>query len=148
MSINWKHVRYFKPEEFDDPKYPGSGENISGVLLNMLIRMRLQTISLDEPKGWPVIIHTSVGGAVDVDGSWGHAGNSYHLFVNGCKAVDFHFATKSTLREQFFLVSGIGFGGVGIYYDWNTKGFHVDVRPKKETQRWKRESGKYFYLLS
>ena len=147
MSINWARVQYFKCEEFDDPNHPGSGENISGILLDMLIRMRLATISVNEPKGWPVIVHASVGGAVDVDGAWGHEDRSYHLVKNGCGAADFHFITEASLREQFYLVTKTGFGGMGIYYDWNNPGFHVDIRPKKETQRWKRENGQYTYLL-
>jgi len=107
----------------------------------------LATISFDEPRGWPVIVHSSVGGAVDMDGSWGHADESLHLLENDCEAADFHFITTASIREQYHLVSRMGFGGVGFYYDWNRQGFHVDIRPKKETQRWVRKNGEYDYLL-
>lgn len=147
MAINWKYVKYFQCHEFEDPNYPGSGAMICPQLLVLLIRLRLDTINLDEPHGWPMVIHNEVGGAVDVDGSWGHANNSYHLKNKGFKAVDFHFKTDNSLREQFHKVVRTGFTGIGIYYDWKSMGFHVDIRPKAMTQVWKRSNGKYEYFL-
>lgn len=144
--INWNKVRYFKREEFDDPNYPGSGENIDGILLFMLDKLRHET-------GWPIITHWKVGGCVDVDGTHGHARNSYHLLENGAKAIDFHFITNKSAREQYYEVSKFGFPGLGVYFDWEWNGkplpigYHVDLRPRSKTQRWKREKGKYIYLL-
>lgn len=145
-KINWDLVPFFNRNEFDDPNYVGSGDCIDGCLLMMLVKLRNEA-------GWPIITHAKIGGAVDVDGSHGHVENSYHLKVNGCSAVDFHFDTDESTRLQYNMISRLGFGGVGIYYDWHWNnqllpiGFHVDTRPKTITQRWIRENGEYFYLL-
>lgn len=146
-NINWNLVPYFKSSEFDDPLFPGSGKNINGSLLIQLVKLRQSTFRMNPQKGWPMIIHSSVGGAVDMEGRHGHTENSLHLFENFCQAVDFHFKTDAPIREQFLVISCIGFGGIGIYYDWNNIGFHVDIRPKSKVQRWKVQDGIYTYLL-
>jgi len=148
MFINWELVPFFSVSEFDDPKYPGSGDCIDGAFLHMIVRLRLYT-------GWPMITHAPVGGAVDVDGSYGHAVNSYHLKKMGCKALDFHFRTKASVREQVHVVLQTGFGGVGMYLNlwrWNNQvlpvAFHIDTRPIYRFQAWTcRERGNYVYLL-
>ena len=140
--IAWDRIKHFTQAEFQDPRYgPESGDMIDGVLLILIVRLRVDT-------GWPMIIHWAVGGAVDVDGVHGHADDSYHLKKQGCKAVDFHFSTDASLRLQYYEVSRVGFSGVGIYPDWDMPGFHVDTRPKDETQHWTRKDGEYIYLLS
>lgn len=145
-QINWSDVPHFKCGEFDDPNHPGSGDMIDRKLLRHLVALRVQT-------GWPVIIHGAVGGAVDVDGSWGHADASYHLQKQGCKAVDWHFVADVDVRTQAFLILQAGFRGVGFYYDWHWNGellsigFHTDMRPLGRTQVWKRVDGEYIYLL-
>jgi len=144
--INWKHVRYIRPYEVADPLYPGSEDLLDGVLLMMIDDLRHRT-------GWPLIPHGPVGGVVDVAGKHGHAPHSYHLKKKGCKAMDFHFETDADPRLQYYEVAKSGFPGLGVYYDWHWDGkilpigFHVDRRPRNRTQRWKRENGKYIYIL-
>jgi len=144
-SINWDHVKdFFKPREFDDPHYPGSGKNFNGALFAKLYSLRKRT-------GWPIITHYGVGGCIDVDGRWGHSPNSYHLLKNG-GACDFHFDTDADPRKQYRMVEEALFGGIGVYYTWLWDGkllpiaFHVDDRPR--IQRWVcRNKGEYLYLL-
>ena len=123
-------------EEFSDPLHLGSGDLINPEFLVLVVRLRKDT-------GFPVVIHA----AVDVDGTHGHAPNSLHLVKNGAKAIDFHFSTKANQREQFYYVVKGGFTGIGVYYDWNNWGFHVDMREKDKTQIWIRDKGKYMYFL-
>lgn len=49
--------------------------------------------------------------------------------------------------QQWLLATTWPFYGVGIYYDWNYIGLHVDKweNPDKRPQRWLREDGTYFY---
>ena len=136
MTINWKLVKNFGQEEFDDPEHPGSGGLINPEFLVLIVRLRADT-------KWPMVIHA----ALDVHGTHGHAENSYHLLKMGAKAADFHFETEASQREQVYYVLHGGFSGVGVYYDWTHFGFHIDMRPKDRTQIWTRENGKYMYFL-
>ena len=138
--INWDRVKFFIPGEFQDPNHPGSGELIDGVTLLWLVELRIDT-------GWPIKVHWEVGGAVDMDGSHGHAKDSFHLAKNGCMAVDFHFITKASLRKQFYAVMNSKFSGIGIYPEWDNPGFHVDPRHFDLTQIWKKVGRKYIYFF-
>ncbi len=153
MAINWKHVRHFSRDEFGDPLVPESGELIDGKLVLLLDKMREET-------KYAIITHAAVGGCVDVDGLHGHSSNSYHLKLNGCKAVDFHFAERKSFkplslnpRLQYEIVENYRFSGIGVYHDWHCDGyllpigFHVDLRPIDKFQRWVRRAGSYIYLL-
>ena len=139
-KINWKHVRYFTPDQFDDPLFPGSGHRIDGQYLIMMDKLRHET-------GWPIIMHWRQGGVIDVNGSHGHADRSYHRKDMGAKAGDWHFKTDAPIRAQVRAVMLAGFGGTGIYYDWGIPvGFHTDTRPHSKYQVWTRNNGKYLYL--
>jgi len=146
--IDWNAIpgRVFVRDEFDDPNYPGSGDLIDPHLMRQLVALRLYT-------KWPMIIHGPIGGAVDVDGVWGHAPHSYHRKDMGCRAVDFHFNTNAPARLQAYYVSLFAFGGMGFYFDWRWGGkklkigFHVDTRPREHFQLWRREDGEYIYMM-
>lgn len=146
--INWLSIKkYFSIEDFSDPLVNNSGNLIDENLLSMLIDLSMLS-------GTKIIPHGKVGGCVDVNGKHGHATNSYHLMSNGCKAVDFHFNTDIlNIREQFNFICIIGFTGIGVYYDWKWDnkqlkvGFHVDIRPKRFVQIWKKEKERYIYFL-
>jgi len=144
--IAWDAVpnHVFTRAEFDDPNHPGSGDYLDPEVFHELLSIRLAT-------GWPMIVHGAVGGAVDVDGSWGHASGSRHLVEKGACALDWHFITGASAREQARIVLSAGFGGIGIYHDWKWNGaplpigFHTDTRDK--FQVWTRREGQYLYLL-
>lgn len=145
--IDWSKCREFSRVEFDDPNHPGSGEEFNEYSFSLLLNLRRVT-------HWPIITHARVGGAVDVDGSHGHAKNSRHLLRMGASALDWHFDTNAHPREQVHAVIQSGFTGIGIYYDWKWNGkklpvgFHTDTRPKNQTQIWTRRYGRsYIYLL-
>jgi hypothetical protein len=146
MPIDWDKYRYFDRYEFDDPDHPGSGDYITEDIVRYLNYLRTKT-------RWPIKTHWEVGGCIDVNGTHGHSSNSYHLKKNG-GAADFHFKTNESPRKQFWEVMNSGFTGVGAYYDWHWDGqllvigFHVDPRPIEKTQLWRRDNGKYTYLLA
>jgi len=144
--MDWDKIPFFECEEFDDPLHEGSGDNISREVILTLVGLR-------HIVGCPIIIHGKVGGAVDMDGSHGHAGESLHLFKNGCKAVDFHLKCNWDARSQAYYILNSGFSGIGMYDDWHwdnkklTIGFHGDIRDKSKSQVWYRDNGKYIYFL-
>ena len=129
---NWKHVCRFISKEFEDPDHPGSGECIDARIVLLLDKLALTT-------DFRVMTNWRIGGCVDMHGSYGHSQNSYHLYRQGCKAVDFHLLDhefkplKINLREQFNYVCRAGFPCVIIYPWWNNPGFHVDCRPMSRT---------------
>ena len=138
QKAQWDKVKHFKSWEFDDPSHPGSGE---------LMHFKV-VYALDHVRDYfKCKIH--VLAAVDVDGTHGHADNSYHLARTGCKAVDFWVETDMSPRLQYQALERAEFGGIGIYYCWGIPiGFHVDTRPHEWLQRWvSRMKGQYDYLL-
>ena len=94
-------------------------------------------------SGWPCIVHCGTQGK--------HCTNSYHY--QGL-AVDFHFQTPNgsfTFREQakylqqYLVAMQLDIStGLGLYPEWHSPGFHLDVRGKKA--RWLRRKGEYLEI--
>ena len=139
---SWKQIKYFTPEEFDDPSIPDSGQDINALLVMLLDKLRF-TINC------PIITHWQAGGCVDVYGTHGHAANSYHNLDRGAKACDFHIITPMNIREQYNHVCKAGFSGIGVYlYGYHKVWFHVDTRPIDQTIHWVcKRLGQYEYLF-
>ena len=144
MSIDWSKVNNFTPDEFDDPKFPGSWVHMNQETIFLLDSLRYKT-------GWQIITQNKHGvrGCVCMLAE-GHAERSRHYITHpdGASAVDFHFETVGVAtRDRAMAVLQSGFPGIGIYYDWRSSdiGFHVDMRT--QAQIWVRDGGKYTYLL-
>ena len=144
----WAVIDNFVPKEFDDPEVKNSWQYMDYKTILGLEWLRKNT-------GWPIVTHIKFGlrGCVCVEPK-GHSDGSFHYITNpeGCSAVDWHFVTDADPREQAAMVLKSVFTGVGIYQNvWKWKGellpiaFHTDKR--KRFQVWKREAGKYIYLL-
>jgi len=153
MKDFWDRIRHFKPEEFDDPDQPGSYRWMDKKTILLLDWLRKNT-------GWPVVTHNKFGVHGCVCMTKGHhSPNSFHNYDNphGCSAVDAHFVTNASVREQAQALVQSGFQGIGIYQDcwrWVDKNgeaytlpfaWHVDRR--EHFQIWKYEKGDYIYLL-
>lgn len=135
--ISWDRVKHFRPIEFSDPRYPGSGSDIDSVLLWQMERLRCESCC-------KIYTHWQAGGCMDVDGVHGHAPTSLH---RAFKACDFHFE-KGYPQEQLHWIQRTGFTGIGWYPWWTHPGWHVDVRPVERGQVWRSPSkGRYLYLL-
>jgi len=128
LPHSWESIVRFKPREFDDPRFPGSGVYIDARLVLLLDKLAITT-------NYRIIMHRQSGGCVDMRGDHGHSRFSYHRYDMGCKAGDFHMLDEHyrpltiNLRHQFNLVCQVGFPCVIVYPWWNNPGFHVDVRP-------------------
>jgi hypothetical protein len=145
-ALDWSEIRHFTPDEFDDPGYSGSWKHMDALTVLGLEQLR-------ELTGWKIITHNKFGlrGCVCVEPT-GHSDGSRHYVVSDCcDAVDWHFETDVSPRVQTMVVLRSGFTGIGVYYDWRWRkkllpvGYHVDRR--QAPQVWKREKGKYVYLL-
>lgn len=154
MDAFWDKIEHFEPKEFDDPDWRGSHAHMDRKVILLLDKLRGDT-------DWPIITHNKYGvyGCVCMTKDH-HSPNSFHNYDNPniCSAVDFHFRTGSSPREQARFVLQSGFTGIGIYqgcWRWPSKwsgpdgilsiGFHVDRR--KHFQVWKYEKRDYIYLL-
>ena len=138
---NFDDIKYFEPEEFEDPDHFGSWTMLNRQVLVAIDKLR-------ELMDAPIIIHS----AVCIDGLCGHTAGSFHLVCNGCKAIDFHVDTTTmSIRKQYQIIESmcvvpyLTFQGIGVYHDWVHPGFHVDMGNR--FQRWVRKDGLYTYLL-
>jgi uncharacterized protein YcbK (DUF882 family) len=111
----WSYVKNFTPRE----KW-GSATAMNGLLILLLQAIRDH---LEPDEG--IVIHCGYEAS-------GHAADSQHKQGN---AVDFHIRSARSLPEQSDRLCDIlkklqvfDRVGLGIYPDWNSPGFHLDVR--------------------
>ena len=109
----------------------GDPDKINPALLFLLFRVR-------NAAGLPIIIHN----AYELTG---HSEKSQHYIGN---AADFHFKhdnlfySQIEMMEKVLSVMGVADKvGLGVYPQWKTPGFHIDVRGFKA--RWAQIDGKY-----
>ncbi len=145
-ELDWKLIEHFEQKEFDDPDSPGSWIFMDARAVIMMDWLRKNT-------EWEIVTHNKFGvrGCVCVQ-KVGHSPKSFHYVENGAHAVDFHFNTDASARDQACAVVKSGFRGIGIYQDvwkWGGKllpiAFHVDRR--KNFQIWTLRDGEYIYFL-
>lgn len=117
MNI-WKAIEGFSPDE----KW-GTPEKMNGLLLMLLSAVKKEF-------GCSVVIHEGYK-------SSGHADKSQHYLGN---ASDFHLNWKDPkdalpysrqVEKMITLLTDLQVAhkvGLGIYPDWNSPGFHLDVR--------------------
>lgn len=134
MSI-WSKLNHFHQGE----KW-GNKDKVNGLLLLLLdiITDRIKQYSWEKYKRIsPCIIHCAYE-------TTGHSANSQHYKGN---AADFHFENVN-LPEAYNIILAVlkeyqveEFTGLGVYPDWHTPGFHLDLRGEKA--RWSRINGVY-----
>jgi len=95
----------------------GAPERISGLLLLTLDRVR-------ESLGHTIVIHCGYEAAGRVANSQHTIGNAVDYHVEGIPFYD-AYTMQSAIFDFLQISDRIGFG---IYPDWNTPGFHLDVR--------------------
>ncbi|MGE4298313.1 MAG: hypothetical protein AB7E47_09825 [Desulfovibrionaceae bacterium] len=132
MTLDWKAVRHFAPEEW--------GHDPSRVAPELVLRLD----AVREAAGVPLHVHVAFDRG-------GHSPASRHYATAErplADAVDFHFDGQADLSplEEFALLAGFGFGGMGYYPDWLPRpGWHVDLRPASPSLVWVRAGGAYRY---
>lgn len=114
---------YFHPSEFDYP------HKLDEDTLLLLLTMR---------KNENITI------TINCDYRDGDSG--YHGKDDICRALDIVMKRGGKplpVLEQFTIACRYDWGGIGFYLDWNTKGIHVDTRPKENGRRslWYRDGG-------
>jgi uncharacterized protein YcbK (DUF882 family) len=122
----WDNIKYFKPEEFDCPGFPGSWNRMQIDLIKKLDVLR-------EKCGFPLTI--SKGGAYRTytyNKKIGGAENSYH--IKG-QAVDIKMLDKVQRRILVEKAIELGFTGIIVY----SAHIHLDIREGNKILLW----GKY-----
>lgn len=105
----------------------GKSEKLNGALLMVMFHIR-------QHIGKPIKINNAYR---DSKGSQHSEGNAVDFIVLGVSFLEACYLVDKAIKD-LQLQDHIG---LGIYLDWNTRGFHLDVRGKRA--RWSRISGKY-----
>ncbi len=121
----FKELNYFTEDErWGDP------EKVNGLLLILL-----DTIRYELCHG--IVIHNAYNTSGHSETSQHYKGNATDFHVVGMTFVEAIDRIQEIL-EKYNVQNHVG---LGIYTDWNTPGFHLDVRGVKA--RWGRVGGKY-----
>jgi len=123
---DWTAIKHFKPADF------GYDTILQG--LEWRVVVLLDAIQRAMPA--PVRVLTTYT-------TFGHAANSYHY--QGL-AADFQLTSPVQPFEQFVVLSSFReIGGLGWYPEWNTPGWHIDLRENSRQVRWVRSADHYHY---
>lgn len=128
--IDWSKVKYFNASEWQNDPQKASPLLVTGV---DHLRGYISAIS-----GQEVQIHIHVCWSQD-----GHSESSYHYTG---QAVDLHFEpVVSYALQMTCILSMTHFGGVGFYPEWNSPGWHLDMRNENPRVVWTRRNMEYIY---
>jgi uncharacterized protein YcbK (DUF882 family) len=126
----WKNLRYFTEKE----KW-GDADKMNPVLLLLLDNLRKKV-------GKPFVIHCGYEEGGHASGSRHYTGDAVDFHINGMSFPEAMDSLLKALHEtDFFGKKAAEYVGLGIYPDWNTPGFHLDIRGY--SARWGRIDGEY-----
>lgn len=124
-------AKHFKREEWKhDP------DRVSPVLVRAMDATR-------EVAGVPIHINQAWDPAGHLDNS-GHYGDPATGLAT---AVDFVFQGL-TFAEQLAVLDAGPYTGIGFYPDWNTPGWHADIKVRPSRKFWLRRNGAYTYFAT
>ena len=121
MITDWGKVRHFNVGEFG-PR----AELVHPTLVHIMDELR-------ERSGW----------AIRINVAWAEKGHSEKSYHYAGQAIDFAFLRGSSLEQYCFLREFREIGGIGFYPEWNTPGWHIDLR--SGFLQWVRHYGIYTY---
>lgn len=114
--------------EFKKTENWGKPDKVNGLLILLLQRIRNRV-------GCPMHINNAFR---DETGTSQHPrGNAVDFYFTGISYLEACVRLEQSLKE----LQVQNHVGLGIYLDWNIRGFHLDVRG--ERARWSRIDGKY-----
>lgn len=112
----WEEIKYFKPQEFDSPDEPGSGQNMSFDLVQILDKAR-------QKCGRPLVLHSGMRSQThntDVGG----VNESAHTLGF---AVDIDCQDSQSRFDLIKIFTDLGIRRIGIGKTF----LHVDIDPDK-----------------
>lgn len=126
----WKNLRYFTEKE----KWGDAGK-MNPALLLLLDRLRHKI-------GKPFVIHCGYEISGHSPSSRHYSGDAVDFHIEGLSFPEAIDALLKALHDTDFLgeVSAV-YVGLGIYPDWNSAGFHIDLRGY--SARWGRIGSEY-----
>lgn len=127
IKTDWSKVKFFKPEEFNEP------DKMDPMIVYSLDRLR-------EIVGRPIIINKDEGTYRPGDKGQHGLGKAVDGFILGLSLIDQFLISEKTRL----------FSGLGLYPYWNRPGLHWDVRdlqPHEPAARWGRNAAGIYVKL-